>query len=73
MEGFNSFYPDSIYENPYVPNLVFTNFQLIKSSKSQNISITNKQLIELDYRSNSFSIEFAALEYTNPHKNKYMY
>jgi ligand-binding sensor domain-containing protein len=77
--GFNSFHPDSISENSYIPPIVVTDFKLFnrsirssgKSVLSQHISET-KELV-LSYQQNVFSFEFAALNFINSQKNQYMY
>ena len=73
MNGFNSFYPDSIFINEYIPNLVFTSFFVTKGINKEYINIENTSELVLNYDIYSFTIEFAALEYTNPEKNKYAY
>jgi len=71
MNGFNSFYPDSISKNPYIPNLVFTAFYKTKGNTKEYINLEETHEILLKHNENSFTIEFAALEYTNPLRNSY--
>jgi len=73
MDGFNSFYPDSIAKNPYVPNLVFTAFYITKGTSKKYPNLVDSPEVVLNHSVNSFTIEFAALEYTNPQKNQYAY
>ena len=73
MNGFNSFYPDSIFGNPHIPNLVFTSFYKTKGTEKEYVNVNMSDEIELKYNISSFTVEFAALEYTNPLKNKYKY
>lgn len=73
MNGFNSFYPDSISGNPYVPNLVFTSFYTQKGSIKDYVNLEDSPEVVINHDVNSFTIEFAALEYTNPKKNRYSY
>ncbi len=73
MNGFNAFYPDSIQKNPFLPNLVFTAFQKTKGTTSENITIEASDEIVLKFSVTSFTVEFAALEFTNPQKNNYAY
>ncbi|MEI6454788.1 MAG: two-component regulator propeller domain-containing protein [bacterium] len=74
MNGFNSFYSDSLTDNPFVPKVVFSAF-----SKTNNKGVTTQldvdtvKEVNLRYVDQSFTIEFAALEYTNPEKNRYAY
>lgn len=73
MNGFNAFYPDSISKNPYIPNLVFTTFSCAGSSRQEPLLPANGKTFALDHRVSSFTIGFAALEFTNPKKNSYRY
>lgn len=73
MNGFNSFYPDSIAKNPFVPNLAFTTFYKTKGGIKEVVNLAQSTTVKLDHKINSFTIEFAALEYTNPKKNNYAY
>jgi len=73
MNGFNSFFPDSIYKNPYIPNLVFTSFFITKGTSKEYINLEQSPAVVLPHYVYSFTIEFAALEYTNPGKNNYAY
>ncbi len=73
MNGFNSFYPDSISKNPYIPNLVFTSFYTQKGTSRTYVNLEESPEVVLNHDVYSFTIEFAALEYTNPKKNNYAY
>jgi len=73
MNGFNSFYPDSISKNPYIPNLVFTAFYTTKGNSREYVNLEKSPEVILNHTVNSFTIEFAALEYTNPQRNNYAY
>jgi len=71
MNGFNAFYPDSIYRNPYIPRLVFTSFYMTRGKSREYVNLEESREIIIRHNVNSFTVEFAALEYTNPQKNKY--
>lgn len=73
MNGFNSFYPDSIAKNTYIPNLVFTAFYKIRGKTKEYVNLEESRELILKHDVSSFTIEFAALEYTNPLKNNYAY
>ena len=73
INGYNSFFPDKITENTYVPPVVLTNFKIFDQEVLLDSAITVVKHISLTYLDNFFSFEFAALDYTNPDKNKYMY
>jgi len=77
--GFIMFHPDSIKDNEHVPEIVLTEFMMFNkavqpdedSPLKKNINVADK--IELSYYDNSFSFEFAALDYKNPGRNQYAY
>jgi signal transduction histidine kinase/ligand-binding sensor domain-containing protein/DNA-binding response OmpR family regulator len=79
--GFYSFQPDNLKSNDSIPPVVITDFRLFNrsikvdtSSSSilrKNISYTNT--IQLRYNQNDLSFQFAALDYTQPLKNKYSF
>lgn len=78
-EGYLKFHPDSLQENTNPPSVVLTDFKIFNQSVKpsdngllkKNINVAEE--IELTYKENVFSIEFAALDYHNPMKNRYAY
>lgn len=73
MNGFNSFYPARLSQNKYVPNVLFTSFQKQNKDGIFQQYITNEAYLELEYGDFAFTIEFAALEFTSPGKNRFEY
>ncbi len=73
INGFNTFYPDSITDNPYPPPVVITSFRLFGENVDFDESVSDIERIELSHNENFFSFEYAALHYTNPEKNLYAY
>ncbi|MBN1993103.1 MAG: GAF domain-containing protein [Anaerolineae bacterium] len=80
MNGLNAFYPDQLRDNPYVPPVVLTGFQIFNhpvpigeedSPLQQVVNETDE--ITLSYQQSVFSFEFAALNYRAPKKNQYAY
>lgn len=77
LNGVNIFNPKEVRKNFFIPPVVFTGFKVfnqplvIGSSMKKSINLSPK--IELTYKQNVFSIDFAALSYANTKKNKYMY
>ena len=81
--GFNIFDPRSFRTNNNPPQVVITDFKVYNSSVAvgQEIdgniilkkSIFKTDTIILSHKVNIFAIEFAALDFTNPEKNKYAY
>jgi signal transduction histidine kinase len=73
MYGFTLFHPDSIRDNPYVPSIVLTSFKMFDKTVELDSAISEKKAIELSYKNNVISFEFAALNYTSSEKNQYAY
>ncbi|MDX2436862.1 MAG: SpoIIE family protein phosphatase, partial [Acidobacteriota bacterium] len=83
INGFNSFYPEEIGINAEVPVVVITDLQLFNRSIAVGETIGGRVLlerpityteeIELSHRDNFFTLEFAALHYSTPGKNRYLY
>ena len=77
--GLLAFHPDSITDNPFIPPVVITDFKLfnkpvpIGGNSPLKKSITETTELELSYRENYLSFEFAALNYINTEKNRYKY
>ncbi|MCP4605105.1 MAG: response regulator [Proteobacteria bacterium] len=79
INGFNLFHPDDVQDNPYIPPVVLTDFELFNKSVPVEMdsplpeSITEIKDITLSYRDSVFSFEFAALHYSAPEANRYAY
>ncbi|MCP4696220.1 MAG: response regulator, partial [Gammaproteobacteria bacterium] len=77
--GFNAFYPNQIRDNPHIPPVVITDFQLAnKPVPIGGESVLQKSILEtghltLSYLDRVFSFEFAALNYRASEKNRYRY
>lgn len=78
--GLISFYPDHIKENDFSPSVVFTSLKLFNQPVQINeedgllkraMSLTKE--ITFTSQQNVFTIEFAALNYIKPRKNRYKY
>jgi signal transduction histidine kinase/ligand-binding sensor domain-containing protein/DNA-binding response OmpR family regulator len=83
VNGFNAFYPNEIKDNLIEPKLQITKFELLNKEvkpleKINNRiileqSISDTKSIELNYNQNSFSFEYAVLQYIAVQKIKYEY
>jgi ligand-binding sensor domain-containing protein/signal transduction histidine kinase len=78
--GFNSFYPDKVVENTFVPPIRLTGFEVFNKPVNQSDpespiseSITEAKIITLPYTQTVFTFKFSALNYTAPEKNRYAY
>ncbi len=76
--GFNAFHPDSIRKNTYVPPVVFSAFRRYNTDDKEGKPIEEggipaRNQINLTYKDNIATFEFAALSYYNMFKNQYAY
>ena len=77
--GVTTFYPDRVSANPYIPPVVLTDFALFNTSVRQgNNSPLQKSIwatdsLTLTHSQSIFTLEFAALSYVAPEKNRYRY
>lgn len=73
LNGFNSFFPDSIQKNRHIPQLAFTEIERIDKTGINRKPINHLKKITINNDVYTFTIEFTALEYTRPEKNHYQY
>jgi signal transduction histidine kinase/ligand-binding sensor domain-containing protein/DNA-binding response OmpR family regulator len=80
LYGFNYFRPESITDNPNVPEVAITGFR--RGNRYENVrdsltvlrtTISETDNLRLSYRDAVLTFEFAALEYSAPAKNRYAY
>ncbi len=82
-QGFNIFTPDSIKTNTSIPTLAFTRLKILNKNVEIGSKIMGKvalekainqtKLLTLSYNQSPFSIEFAALHFSDPENNKYKF
>ncbi|WP_207533978.1 hybrid sensor histidine kinase/response regulator transcription factor [Desertivirga arenae] len=78
IDGFNYVNPADLHSNKIVPRVVLTDLKISNRSVvpaedseiKEHISVAKE--VEIDYKQN-FSFSFAALNFTSPHENRYMY
>jgi len=71
--GFNTFFPDSVRDNPYVPPVVITKFTIFDRPALLPRAIWATDEIRLSHDQAFFAFEFVALDYSSPTKNRYAY
>ena len=81
--GVTLFYPQVVNQKPHaVPPVSFSRLTVqneeVDYDASREVNILDKHIteatrIDLPYQKNTFSLEFAVLEYTNPRKIRYAY
>ncbi len=73
INGFNSFFPEQIRDNPHIPPVVITGFKKMNRQVRLDLPLSEIRHLKLSHRDYFFSFEFAALDYTAPEKNRYAY
>ena len=81
--GFNRFHPDSLINNPNIPPVVITNLKINyadvpvgKMRDGRSIltrSISETKNITVGYRDKIISLTYAALDFSDPRRNRYAY
>ncbi|MGD0756291.1 MAG: two-component regulator propeller domain-containing protein [Bacteroidales bacterium] len=78
--GFNSFNPDSLKDNDFIPPVYITDFQIFNKPVAYAVTgaqfpthISEAKKIELKWNQNVFSFSFVAINYTHPKKDQYSY
>ena len=76
VNGVNYFYPDKIEDNHHIPQVVITDVRLQNRSVLvrdrhllRTYTSTNSNTLTIPYSENIISVEFAALDFSNPNKN----
>ncbi len=83
VNGFNTFYPDRILDNPIIPPVVITDLKIFNQSvpigegENKRVilskSIMNTQAITLSYLDGVITFEYSALNFELASKNRYAY
>ncbi|MBL7111490.1 MAG: SpoIIE family protein phosphatase [Bacteroidales bacterium] len=75
ISGLNYFHPDSIQFNKHIPNVSFTNFEIDIGGTLGRIDLPleKTEAFRVNQANRVFSIAFAALDFTAPENNLYMY
>ena len=73
VNGFNSFYPDSLKNNAFVPPIVITSVEIITSHGETKFKSPTSMQVVIPYHTHTFTIYFSALDFTYSEKNNYAY
>ncbi|OGB66201.1 MAG: hypothetical protein A2Y94_14480 [Caldithrix sp. RBG_13_44_9] len=73
INGITLFSPQEVRENTFIPKVVLTSFKKYDQEVKLAQVIYKTDQIDLSYKDNFFSFEFAALDFSTPGKNKYAY
>jgi len=78
--GFNSFNPDSLKDNAFIPPVYITDFQIFNKPVVYAVPgaqfqthISEAKEVTLNWNQSVFSFSFAAINYIHPKKNLYKY
>jgi signal transduction histidine kinase len=78
--GLNSFFPDSLKDNDFIPPVYITDFQIFNKpviyatpGAQFQTHISEAKEIKLNWDQSVFSFSFAAINYIHPKKNQYAY
>jgi ligand-binding sensor domain-containing protein/serine phosphatase RsbU (regulator of sigma subunit) len=73
IAGFNSFYPQNLPLNPYLPEIVITSYEVTDNNGLlKEFSGGEYDFIDIKYNQ-SFTVKFAALDFTLPARNQFEY
>jgi len=73
INGLTIFYPSSINDSPYLPQVTVTSLTQDDNPIMTDSSVETTQNLTLQWPQNSLEFEFAALSYNQPNKNQYAY
>jgi two-component sensor histidine kinase len=71
--GVNRFFPREIHDNPHAAPIALTAFKVFTERAALDTALGEVKTIQLSYRQNFFSFDFAALDFAQPEKNQYAY
>jgi ligand-binding sensor domain-containing protein/serine phosphatase RsbU (regulator of sigma subunit) len=72
-EGLNSFYPDKIQNNTYIPPVLITAIKKFATEIKPGKPFSEVKEIVLPYNENTLSFDFVALSFANADENQYAY
>jgi ligand-binding sensor domain-containing protein/signal transduction histidine kinase len=70
-KGLNVFFPSQVIDNPIPPLVVIT--AVLKYNQTIQTNLATNTNVQLSYRDNFISFEYAALDFNSPGKNQYAY
>ena len=73
VSGLNVFTPDSLVDNKIVPPIVITSVEIVTEYSKVHMPNPFSEKIIIPYRTNVFTVNFSALDFTVPNKNTFAY
>ena len=71
--GFNAFRPENVQANTSIPLIMLTGFYNSKDRDKSDLPVDVDEGVEISYRDDTVSFEFAAMDFAAPAENQYMY
>ena len=71
--GYTVFHPSQVADNPHAPPVVLSSFRRFDEKVTLDRPLSQVEKINLSHRDNFFSLGFAALDYTDPLRNRFRY
>jgi signal transduction histidine kinase/streptogramin lyase len=73
VNGLNVFFPGHVPTNPHVPPVVITRFTVFDHPVTLPGAVYAADRVQLSYKDRFFALEFAALDFERPGRNRYAY
>ena len=73
ISGLNSFYPDSIKKSNHIPKICITSIEILTDEAPREYDLIGKDSIMIPHNNNMVTIEFTALDFAEPEKNRFAY
>ncbi|CAM2006101.1 hybrid sensor histidine kinase/response regulator [Acanthopleuribacter pedis] len=73
INGLNGFQPDQMMKNTFVPPIVISNLTVTRFTKQITVLLGDQRHLTFDYDDQALKLELAALDYTDPKRNRYAY
>jgi PAS domain S-box-containing protein len=73
IDGFYDFDPDAVKLDTYAPPVVVTSLEIFNEPVKLPAELPTRDTITLRHQDKIFTLEFAALDYTFPRRNRYAY
>lgn len=72
-QGITAFHPSTLKKNTVLPPVFITEIEKVNNTRKEIINCVNREIFPLNYDDYYLSVNFAALNYNRPQKNKYAY
>ncbi len=73
VASLTAFFPGQVRDNPHRPPVVLTSLKVFDRELELEQPLSSVSAIELDHSQNFVTLEFAALDYSAPSRNRYAY